>query len=74
MNSPYITIYQAVSGWKAVMMWWNNENDWGSFWEPWQTGFGAYATPEEAASEARSWAAAEEVEFIWPKGISHDST
>ncbi len=57
----YITIYESVGGWKAVQIWWNPEE--GGFWEPYQTGCGGYATPEEAAQEAEQWAKDEGLEF-----------
>lgn len=50
----YITVYESVGGWKAVMIWWNPEM--GGFPEPFQTGLGAYNTREEAECEARAWA------------------
>lgn len=58
----FITTYQSVGGWKAVMDWWNPEM--GGFWEPWETGFGAYSTEEKAIEEAESWAEAEELEYV----------
>jgi hypothetical protein len=60
-NKPYITVYESITGWTAVHLWWNP--DLGGFWEPWSTGFGKYATREEAEVEAREWAEAEEMEF-----------
>lgn len=58
----FITTYQSVGGWKAVQYWWNP--DMGGFWEPWDTGFGAYSTEEKAIEEAQSWAEAEELEYV----------
>lgn len=60
-NPNYITTTQGMSGWFAVMLWWNPEMD--GFWEPWNTGIGRYATEAEAAAEGRDWAAAEGLEF-----------
>lgn len=51
----------ALSGYFAVMYWWNPEMD--GFWEPWQTGIGRYATREEAVKEGKAWAEAEGLEF-----------
>jgi len=51
-----------MSGHFAVLMWWNPDH--GGFWEPWNTGFGRYATKEEARVEAREWAEAEEVRYV----------
>lgn len=59
---PYIDVYQSIGGWKAVMIWWNPEM--GGFPEPWQTGFGAYATREEPEAEAVSWAEAEDLPCV----------
>lgn len=55
-----ISVYQSIGGWKAVELWWNPDMD--GFWEPWQTGIGAYDTRDEAIAEAKSWAEAEELE------------
>lgn len=61
VKKPYIGITKGMSGYFAVMYWWNP--DMGGFWEPWSTGFGRYATEQEAIDEGKAWAAAEEVEF-----------
>lgn len=58
----FITVYESIGGWKAVHMWWNEED--GGFYEPWQTGLGAYATCEEAADEGRLWAECEDLKFV----------
>jgi len=53
-----------VGGHFAVMMMWNDEEDFSDgFWEPWQTGFGRYETKEEAEIEAQNWAKTEEVQY-----------
>ena len=57
----FVTVTEGMSGYFAVMMWWNP--DLGGFHEPWQTGVGRYATPEEAEEEGRAWAAEEGLEF-----------
>lgn len=57
----HITVYESISGWKAVELWWNPNM--GGFWEPWQTGLGAYATREEALAEARDWAESDGLEL-----------
>ncbi len=63
-NKPFITVYEAISGWKAQLLVLNEENpDIGSFWEPWQTSYFAYSTKEEAERDAKDWAEAEELEF-----------
>jgi hypothetical protein len=61
MKPKHIEVYESIGGWKAVMLWWNPNG----FWEPWQTGCGAYETRAEAEEEARTWAEDESVEF-WP--------
>lgn len=62
MTKSYITISRGIAGWFAVQMWWNTM-DGDGFWEPWNTGFGRYATKEEAIEEGKEWAEAEELEF-----------
>jgi hypothetical protein len=57
----YITVYESISGWKAVMLWWAPEM--GGFWEPWTTGVGAYGTEAEAEVEGKQWASEEGLEF-----------
>lgn len=52
-----ITVYQPISGWKAVML--TPDADCGGDLTPWSTGMFAYGTKAEAVEEARSWAAAE---------------
>lgn len=54
-----------MSGYFAVMMWWNSEEADipEGFWEPWDTGFGRYNTKLAAEIEAKSWAEAEEVSY-----------
>ena len=51
----------AMSGYFAVMVWWNPEN--GGFWEPWQTGIGRYPFKDLAIREAKAWAEAEGMEY-----------
>lgn len=64
---PFITIYLAVAGWKAQLMVWNDDDEeLGGFWEPAQVSYWAYSTPEEAERYAKDWAKAEEVEYIKP--------
>lgn len=60
-RKPYITVTEGMSGFFAVMLWWNPDMD--GFWEPWQAGVGRYAKKEDAEMEAREWAEAEELEF-----------
>lgn len=59
-NQPFITTSQGISGYFAVLVTWDAQDE---MWEPWTTGFGRYETQEEAEIEAQGWAEAEEVEF-----------
>jgi hypothetical protein len=66
MSKPasFITTTKGMSGWFAVMYWWNDEDIPGTgFWEPYDTGFGRYSTEERAIEEGQDWAAAEQLEF-----------
>lgn len=49
---PVISTTHGCSGYFAVMYWWNPEG----FPEPYETGFGRYATEQEAIQEAQQWA------------------
>ena len=61
-NHPsYVTVYESIAGWAAVLVWWNPEL--GGFYEPYQTGCGKYATKEMAEAEGRPWAEDEGLEF-----------
>lgn len=67
MNTDtHLTVRLLGSGWAAVMMWFNMEEDFldegDGFWEPLDTGIGRYATREEAVAEATRWAEDEELE------------
>jgi hypothetical protein len=55
----FVTVTHGMSGYFAVCMWWNPDG----FWEPWSTGFGRFATRDEAIEEGEHWAMAEELEF-----------
>ena len=56
MTKEFITVTEGISGFFAVHMWLNEEEDFGPFWEPYDTGMGRYATREEAMVEALAWA------------------
>ncbi len=60
-HAPYVTVTHGMSGYFAVMLWWNPET--GGFYEPWNTGVGRYPTRAEAETEAAQWAEAEGVEY-----------
>ncbi len=63
--SRFITIYEPIGGWNAVMYWWNQED--GGFWEPWQTGFGPYYGPDakqEAIVEGNRQKAAAQADIV----------
>ena len=61
MDKAFIGVSLLGSGYAAVMYWWNKED--GGFYEPWTTGYGRYATYDQALGEARDWAEAEELEL-----------
>jgi len=63
-KESFITVTKGMSGYFAVMFWWNSELD--GFWEPWTTGIGRYATQQEAIEEGIDWAEMEELEFVMP--------
>ena len=52
----FVTVTEGMSGFFAVHMWLNEEEDFGPFWEPYESGFGRYGTREEALVEAKQWA------------------
>ena len=58
----YITVYESISGWNSVRMWWNPEL--GGFWEPYSTGLGPFETEEAAVIDGRLWAVNEKLEFF----------
>ena len=59
-QSSFISTTEGMSGHFAVMWHFNTE---GNFWEFFDTGFGRYATREEAIIEAKDWAELEELEY-----------
>lgn len=63
-HPDFVTITHGMRGYFAVHLSWNSDH--GGFYEPWQSGFGSYATPQEAEPEARRWAETEEIEFKAP--------
>jgi hypothetical protein len=56
MVKNFITVTEGMSGFFAVHMWLNEEEDFGPFWEPYETGMGRYETREGAEIEAKRWA------------------
>lgn len=56
----YITTTRGMSGYFAVMFWWDPEP---GFWEPYQVGIGCYETRKGAIEEAKQWAKAENLEY-----------
>ena len=56
MIKNFITVTEGMSGFFAVHMWLNEEDDFGPFWEPYDTGYGRYATRDGAEVEALEWA------------------
>lgn len=63
MAKEFITVAEGMSGFFAVHMWLNEEEDFGPFWEPYDTGFGRYDTREEAIADAKEWAEATGMEY-----------
>lgn len=63
----FISITSGMSGFFAVHVWLNTEEkDLGPFWEPYDTGFGRYATKEKAIEEAMIWARGEDLPLVIP--------
>lgn len=58
-HPPFVTVTSGMSGYFAVMLVWKEEG----FYEPWTTGFGRYASKEDAAKEGKHWAEDEELEY-----------
>jgi len=57
-DARFITVAKGIN-YFAAMYWRNPEG----FWEPWDKGFGYYATYEDAEKEARAWADEEQLKF-----------
>lgn len=62
----FITTAEGMSGWVAVMYWWNDEDPElpEGFWEPWDTGLRRYRNEAKAIEEAQTWADAEGLEYV----------
>ena len=60
-GNAFITVYKPVAGWKAVCMGWDEEE--GEYF-PKQTAYFAHKEKEEAITEGKEWAQAEEIEFV----------
>lgn len=69
-RDPYITVYQPISGWKAVMYAWDEES---AAWAPERTGLMPHRTREAAVAEGQCWARAEDVRFIDPHANEQSS-
>lgn len=66
-RGKFVTVTSGMSGHFAVIMWWNDKDfkpD--GFWEPWDTGFGRYATEDEARVEAIALADMEGIPYLLP--------
>ncbi len=59
-HDSFVTVYKPIAGWKSVLMVWDSEL---SCYAPWQTGYLAWSTKEEAMIDGRAWAEAEGIEF-----------
>jgi hypothetical protein len=57
----YIDVYKPIAGWKAKLMFWDEEL---GMFDCWNTGWFAYATKEEAILSAKDWAEAEEIPYV----------
>lgn len=64
-ETGYISVYKPIAGWKAIQYCWNHE--YGGFWEPYQTSDFAYATKEQAISNAKAWAKEIDIPFVESK-------
>ena len=60
----WISVTSGMSGYFAVELWLNNEDTDCTFIEPYDTGYGRYATYGEAKDEAMQWAADAGLAFI----------
>lgn len=58
---PHWTVREGMSGWFAVLMWWNPDMD--GFPEPWTTADGRYPEESTAIEEGRDLARLDEVPF-----------
>jgi hypothetical protein len=63
-NPPFIAVNAtpAMSGHFATLYAWSEDEELGGFYEPYETGFGRYATWQEAEVEAARWAEEMEIE------------
>jgi hypothetical protein len=60
-HPDYITITHGLSGYFAVLVTWSE--DFGGYYEPYQTGVERHAKIEDAIAEAKAWACEEVLEF-----------
>jgi hypothetical protein len=60
-HSPFITITHGCSGFFAVLMSWDEDDQ---CYYPWTTGIGRYSSSEETEHEAKMWAEDEGISFI----------
>ena len=71
---PVIAVTSGMSGFFAVLYWWNPED--GGFPEPYSTGFGRYPMTTKGAldaiDEAKHWAEAEEIRLD-PAVLQHEN-
>lgn len=63
-RGKFVTVTQGMSGWFAVIYWWNPAM--GGFWEPWDKGIGRHELEDDARVEAIGLAAAEGVPYLLP--------
>lgn len=66
-RGKFVSVTEGMSGHFAVIYWWNKVD--GGFWEPWNTGFGRYATEDEARVEAIALSESEGVPYLMPTPV-----
>lgn len=64
-RQPYTTVIEGGRGFFVIQVQWYDDMGPAGGYDIWNNGDMSYATPQEAADEARSWADAEEIECEW---------
>ena len=60
-KETFVSVYQSVGGWKAVVLGWDAELD---TFVPEQTGFSGFVEKEDAVRDAESWARSEGLPLV----------
>lgn len=63
-HAKHVTVTRGMSGYFAVIIWWNPEM--GGFWEPWDTGVGRHEHEDDARVEAIALADCEGLPYLMP--------